>query len=123
MRKFKFLTIILTFMVFLGSFVACNQGNSSSSQEPTSTHTCESVCPTCNKCTDGACTETACADKCQGHHVCESVCETCGACTDEDISNITYTAKNTNTAKKKNTCIESVVNALANPFVITQSAL
>ena len=43
--------------------------------------------------------------------------------TGEDISNITYKPKNTNTAKKKNTCIESVVNALANPFTITQSAL
>ena len=43
--------------------------------------------------------------------------------TGEDISNITYKPKNVNTTKKKNTCIESVVNALANPFVITQSAL
>ena len=43
--------------------------------------------------------------------------------TGEDISNITYKPKNTNTAKKKSTCIESAVNALANPFVITQSAL
>ena len=43
--------------------------------------------------------------------------------TGEDISNITYNPKNVNTAKKKNTCIESAVNALANPFVITQSAL
>ena len=43
--------------------------------------------------------------------------------TGEDISNITYKPKNTNTTKKKDTCIESAVNALANPFTITQSAL
>ncbi len=30
-------------------------------------HTCESVCPTCGKCTDEDCAETVCADKCPGH--------------------------------------------------------
>ncbi len=33
----------------------------------TPTHTCESKCSTCNKCLDTACTESACAVKCQGH--------------------------------------------------------
>ena len=30
-------------------------------------HTCESKCAECGKCLDKACTETACADKCEGH--------------------------------------------------------
>ena len=90
MKKFKFLSVILTFMVFLGAFAACNQDNSSS-QSSTPTHTCESVCPECGKCTDEACTEEACADKCEGHvvipeHTCESVCETCGKCLDAECT-------------------------------------
>ena len=32
-------------------------------------HECESVCSKCGKCTDAACTETACASKCEGHQV------------------------------------------------------
>ena len=95
MRKFKFLSAILSVMVFIGSFAACNPNtsstSSSSSQEPTSVHTCESVCPICNKCTDTECTEDACADKCQGHtqtpaHTCESVCPTCNKCTDTECT-------------------------------------
>lgn len=52
-------------------------------------HECESVCDECGKCLDGACTENACKDKCQGHkvtppavHTCESVCDECGKCLD-----------------------------------------
>ena len=30
-------------------------------------HTCESVCPECGKCLDAECTESACAEKCEGH--------------------------------------------------------
>ena len=48
------------------------------------THTCQSACPTCGKCTDASCTESACLDKCAGHapaHVCTSVCSICGNCT------------------------------------------
>ncbi len=37
-----------------------------STETPTE-HVCESVCATCQKCTDKDCTESACADKCQGH--------------------------------------------------------
>ena len=90
MRKFKFLTVILTFMVFLGAFAACNPVNSSS-ESSTPTHTCESVCEECGKCTDEACTDEACADKCQGHtvvpeHTCESKCPTCNKCTDADCT-------------------------------------
>ena len=89
MRKFKFFSVILAFMVFLGSFTGCNP--TTSSQDPAPVHTCESVCETCGKCMDTECTETACADKCTGHeitpeHTCESVCETCGKCKDADCS-------------------------------------
>ena len=50
-------------------------------------HQCEHVCATCGKCTDSACKESACTDKCQGHasapvHSCESPCDICGKCTD-----------------------------------------
>ncbi len=33
----------------------------------TPAHECESVCDTCGKCTDATCTETVCAEKCEGH--------------------------------------------------------
>ena len=51
-------------------------------------HSCESVCPECGKCLDVSCTESACAEKCQGHvvappHSCESVCPECGKCLDK----------------------------------------
>ena len=52
-------------------------------------HSCEHVCPECGKCLDEACTESACAEKCQGHevtppaHECEHVCPECGKCLDE----------------------------------------
>ena len=39
-----------------------NQGGTT-----TPAHTCESVCDECGKCTDAACNEAACADKCEGH--------------------------------------------------------
>ena len=48
-------------------------------------HQCEHVCEECGKCTDTACQEAVCADKCEGHtpaHSCEHVCEECGKCTD-----------------------------------------
>ena len=112
MRKFKFLTIILTFMVFLGAFAACNPGNSSS-ESSTPTHTCESVCEECGKCTDEACTETACAEKCQGHtvvpeHTCESVCPTCNKCTDADCTETACAEKcQGHTVEPEHTC-ESV---------------
>ena len=74
--------------MFIGAFAACNPATSS--QEPTSTHTCESVCEECGKCTDADCEEEACVEKCEctpvdpdtAAHTCESVCPTCGNCTD-----------------------------------------
>ena len=56
------------------------------------THTCESICSECGKCTDSSCTDAACLDKCPGHqvtppaHTCESVCSECGKCTDADCT-------------------------------------
>ena len=35
-------------------------------------HVCEHVCETCQKCTDAACTESVCAEKCEGHQVVET---------------------------------------------------
>ena len=52
-------------------------------------HKCESKCPVCGKCLDEACTESVCAEKCQGYtetppaHECESKCSECGKCLDE----------------------------------------
>ena len=54
-------------------------------EKETPYHKCEHVCPTCDKCTDADCAESACRDKCDGHtqiHVCEHVCEQCGKCVD-----------------------------------------
>ena len=48
-------------------------------------HQCEHVCDECGKCTDTACQDAVCADKCEGHtpsHSCEHVCNECGKCTD-----------------------------------------
>ena len=52
-------------------------------------HKCESKCPKCGNCLDEACTESVCAEKCEGHevtppaHECESKCPECGKCLDE----------------------------------------
>ena len=52
-------------------------------------HKCESKCRVCGKCLDEACTESVCAEKCQGYterppaHECESKCPECGKCLDE----------------------------------------
>lgn len=34
---------------------------------PEAPHVCESECPFCGKCTDADCTESVCAEKCEGH--------------------------------------------------------
>ena len=34
-------------------------------------HECESVCDECGKCTDAACKESVCAEKCEGHEITE----------------------------------------------------
>ena len=91
-KVLKLLSVILAFTVLLGSFAACK------TTPDNETHTCQSVCQTCGKCTDKNCLDAACSNKCQGHsqtptaHECESVCPDCGkcldaACTDSACSN------------------------------------
>ena len=47
-------------------------------------HKCESVCVQCGLCLNAECTNSACANKCQGHvHNCEDICEVCAKCTSE----------------------------------------
>ena len=63
------------------------------------THTCEHVCSECGKCTDTACAESACTDKCAGHtvtpptHTCDHVCPECGKCTDNSCTESACTDK------------------------------
>ncbi|MBQ2915050.1 MAG: pectate lyase [Clostridia bacterium] len=48
-------------------------------------HECQNKCEQCGKCTNQACAEAVCVDKCQGHapaHTCESICPTCNKCLD-----------------------------------------
>ena len=81
MRKFKFLAVILAFMVFVGSFAGCSINSGAK-------HVCESVCEVCGGCTDEECTKKVCQEKCtceeEPEHTCESVCPECGGCTDAD---------------------------------------
>ncbi len=60
MKKLNFIAILLLLAVICLSVSACDQPDNSA-------HTCESVCSECGKCTDTACSESACADKCEGH--------------------------------------------------------
>lgn len=47
-------------------------------------HKCESVCVQCGLCLNAECTDSACANKCEGHvHNCEDVCEVCAKCTSD----------------------------------------
>ena len=59
----RILTVIAVVMALLVAFTSCELFNTPVEEG----HKCESVCATCNKCTDAACTEDACKDKCQGH--------------------------------------------------------
>ena len=72
MKKITCFMLIVVLALSMFAIVACQQ------------HTCQNVCPTCGKCTNNACTETVCADKCPGHapaHTCQNVCSECGKCT------------------------------------------
>lgn len=64
----------ITVLTTLGQYKGAPQGKNATlvahtvaSTDTPVEHVCESVCATCQKCTDAACTEAACADKCQGH--------------------------------------------------------
>ena len=72
MKKITCFMLIVVLAMSMFAIVACQQ------------HTCQNVCPTCGKCTNNACTESVCADKCLGHapaHTCQNVCSECGKCT------------------------------------------
>ena len=72
MKKITCFMLIVVLALSMFAIVACQQ------------HTCQNVCPTCGKCTNNACTESVCADKCQGHapaHTCQNKCDQCGKCT------------------------------------------
>ena len=62
MKMSKLLTVIAVVMALILAFAACGPKT-----PPDEAHQCESKCETCGKCTDTACTEDACKDKCQGH--------------------------------------------------------
>lgn len=69
----KLSTILLCLVLIastLGVVTAC-----------TPSHTCQSVCPTCNGCTNEACLEEACSTKCSCiPHQCQTTCYYCGKC-------------------------------------------
>ena len=54
----------ITFVLADGTTV-----NPNPNPNPDPVHTCESKCEECGKCTDAACTESVCAEKCEGHTV------------------------------------------------------
>ena len=47
--------------------VGGDNGGNEGGETPEPEHICESKCATCGKCTDDACEESVCADKCKGH--------------------------------------------------------
>ncbi len=84
MKTLKRIFAAMLVLMLVFAFCACNTPDQPDNPD-TPAHTCESKCDECGKCTDAACTESACADKCAGHtpaHECESKCDVCGKCTD-----------------------------------------
>ena len=64
--------VLMLVMLFAASACKIQEDSSSSSgssggQSQTPAHVCTHVCPECGKCTDEACTDAVCADKCKGH--------------------------------------------------------
>ena len=77
----KLISIVLTLSMLLGILSSCNV-----IFKPMA-HECESKCDKCGGCKDAACTDSACADKCDCQvtppaHTCESKCDKCGGCKD-----------------------------------------
>lgn len=62
-KKFIFLAIGMILSVCL--LCACVETNDGSQSEEL--HVCKHVCETCGKCTDEACKNEVCKDKCKGH--------------------------------------------------------
>ena len=137
MRKFKFLSVIVSFMMFLCMLTGCSFGTGSKHVceskcevcekcadlecekaackekcECETEHTCENKCEVCEKCTNAECEEEACVDKCEceepaPEHTCESVCEECGGCLDVDCEEAACETKCECEAETEHTC-ESV---------------
>ena len=75
--------IVLVCIAATFAFAACEP------TMPPPGHVCRHLCATCNKCTDTACSDPECADKCQGHevveeHKCDNYCSECGKCLTTD---------------------------------------
>lgn len=65
-RLFYSAALALVFFGVAGGAVACAPADTGGTGEP-SAHMCESVCTVCGGCLNAACTDPACADKCEGH--------------------------------------------------------
>ena len=102
MKKFKLLTVIISFMMLLCMFAGCSLGGGSK-------HVCESKCEVCEKCTDLECEKAACKEKCEceTEHTCESKCEVCEKCTNAECEEEACAEKCECEAETEHTC-ESV---------------
>ena len=66
-------------------------------------HTCENVCPQCEKCINTECEKAVCSEKCEGHvHNCSNICEICAKCTNVECAEEACLAKCD--------CLEVVIN-------------
>ena len=75
-RLAKVIVTTIVLLLILSTIIACQPK-----------HECQSVCQDCGLCTNQACQEDVCVDKCQGHvppHSCQSVCSHCGKCRNTD---------------------------------------
>ena len=63
----KILTVIFC-VLLIGGLTACksNHGHTTPAEQG-GKHECEHQCSACGKCTDSACDEYACENKCEGH--------------------------------------------------------
>lgn len=67
MRLKRFLGMLVCAVLLLTAVFALGACDDPVEPNPGDEHKCESKCPTCGKCTDAACTEDACKEKCPGH--------------------------------------------------------
>ena len=81
--KKAFFLLALTALLLLGTACGKTAEVQSSAED---VHSCGTACSNCGLCTDAACTDPACAEKCMGHHVCAASCPICSLCTDEACS-------------------------------------